>query len=74
MDYDIKDKIDWAVIFVREFGNRHGLNFKQAFNYLLRHKGINFIERHYVYVHTQSFASIVNDMTEYCHKMGGGII
>lgn len=71
MEYDVKDKIEWTVIFVREFGNWHGLTLKQSFNYLLRYKGISFVERHYDYMHTQSFTSAVNDMTEYCHKLGG---
>lgn len=44
MEYDVKDKIEWTVIFVREFGNRHGLTLKQSFNYLLRYKGISFVE------------------------------
>ena len=74
MEYDIKDKMEWTVIFIIEFGERHGLSFKQAFNYLKRYKGISFVDRHYDYLHTQSFASAVADMTEYCHKMGGGIV
>ena len=73
MEYNIKDKIEWIVIFAQEFGNRHSLTLKQAFNYLLRYKGISFVERHCDYMHTQSFSSAVDDMTEYCHKMGGGI-
>lgn len=72
-EYDVKDKIEWTVIFVHEFGKRHGLTSKQAFNYLLRYQGISFIERNYGYVHTQSFASMVDDLTEYCHRKGGGI-
>lgn len=75
MKYNIiKDKIEWTVIFVRKFGNRHGLTLKQTFNYLLRYKGISLVERHYDYMRTQSFASAVDDMTEYCHKLGGGIV
>ena len=73
MEYNIKDKIEWTVVFLVEFGKRHGLTLKQAFNYLLRYKGISFVERHYDYLHTQSFASVVDDITEYCGKMGGGI-
>ena len=69
----IKDKIEWTVVFLVEFGKRHGLTLKQSFNYLLRYKGIQFVERHYDYLHTQSFTSVVDDLTEYCHKMGGGI-
>lgn len=74
MEYNIKDKIEWTMIFIYEFGKRHGLTLKQSFNYLLHYDGISFVDRHYDYVHTQSFASIVTDMTEYCHKNGGNII
>lgn len=74
MENDItKDKIEWTVVFLSEFGKRHDLSLKEAFNYLLRYKGISFVERHYDYLHTQSFTSAVDDMTEYCAKMGGGI-
>ena len=72
--YNIQDKLEWTVIFVLEFGRQHGLTMKQAFNYLSRFKGIEFIDRNYDYVHTQSFASIVNDLTEYCHRKGGSLV
>ncbi len=74
MENDItKDKIEWTVVFLSEFGKRHGLSIKEAFNYLLRYKGIGFVEQHYDYLHTQSFTSAVDDMTKYCSKMGGDI-
>ena len=72
--YSIDDKIEWFVIFTYEFAKRHKLTLKQAFNYLMRYKGIDFVDQHYDYVHTQSFVSIVDDMTEYCHKMGGALL
>lgn len=71
MDYDIKDKMEWTVIFILEFGRKYGLTMKQAFNYLSRFKAIDFIDRNYGYVHTQSFASMVEDMAEYCRRHGG---
>lgn len=74
MEYNIKDKLEWTVIFILEFGRRYGLTMKQAFNYLSRYKGIDFIDRNYEYVHTQSFASMVNDIAEYCHRHGGALI
>ena len=74
MEYDIKDKLEWTVIFILEFGRKYGLTMKQAFNYLSRYKGIDFIDRNYEYVHTQSFASMVNDIAEYCHRHGGALI
>lgn len=74
MKDDIKDKVEWTVIFVLEFGRKYGLTMKQAFNYLSRFKGIEFIDRHYGYAHTQSFASMVDDVAEYCHRRGGVLL
>lgn len=74
MEDDIKDKLEWTVIFILEFGRKYDLTMKQAFNYLSRFKGIDFIDRHYEYVHTQSFASMVDDIAEYCHRHGGALV
>lgn len=74
MEYDIKDKLEWTVIFILEFGRKYGLTMKQAFNYLSRYKGIDFIDRNYEYVHTQSFTSMVDDIAEYCHRHGGALV
>ena len=53
MEYNIKDKLEWTVIFILEFGRK---------------------DRNYGYVHTQSFASMVNDIAEYCHRHGGALV
>lgn len=73
MAYTISDKLDWIMIFIYEFGRKHGLTMKQAFNYLHRFQGMSFLDKHYDYVHTQSFKSMVDDITDYCHKKGGGL-
>mgnify|MGYP005914789273 CR=1 FL=1 len=44
MKYDVKEKLEWTVIFLFEFGHKYGLTMKQAFNYLSRFKGIDFID------------------------------
>lgn len=74
MEYDIKEKLEWTTIFILEFGRKYGLTMKQAFNYLSRFKGFDFIDRHYGYVHTQSFNSMINDIATYCHQHGGALI
>lgn len=71
MAYSNEDRLEWTLIFTSEFGRKYGLNVKQAFNYLSRYKAIEFIDRHYDYVHTQSFQSMINDLTEYCRRKGG---
>lgn len=74
MVYSISDKLEWTVIFILEFGRRYGLNMKQSFNYLSRYKGIDFIDRNYGYVHTQSFSSVIDDISEYCARHGGTLV
>lgn len=74
MGYSINDKLEWTIIFVLEFGKLFGLTVKQAFNYLNRYKGIDFVDQHYDYVHTQSFSSMVDDIAEYCHRKGGALV
>lgn len=59
------------MVFIYEFGKRFGLTVKQAFNYLSRFKGIDFIDKRYDYAHTQSFESTVDDIAMLCRRMGG---
>lgn len=73
MEYEMKDKMEWTVTLILEFGRKYGLTMKQAFNYLSRFKGIDFIDRYYGYVHTQSFASMVDDIAAYCRRYGGAL-
>lgn len=74
MSYSKHEKLEWTLIFIYEFGRKFGLSLKQSFNYLSRYKGIEFVENHYDYCHTQSFQSMVNDIAEYCHRKGGLLI
>lgn len=71
--YSNAEKIEWTLIFVLEFGRKFGLTLKQAFDYLKCYKGIEFVDRHYDYVHTQSFQSMINDISEYCRRKGGNL-
>lgn len=71
--YNIQDKVEWTLIFTFEFGRHFGLTLKQAFNYLSRYKGIEFVDHHYDYCHTQSFQSMVSDIAEYCQRKGGAL-
>jgi len=73
-DYTMDEKLAWTTIFVYEFAHHHGLSMKQACNYLSRWNGLKFIDNHYAYVHTQSFPSMVSDITQYCHREGGALV
>ena len=74
MGYSNNDKMEWLLIFAVEFGRRFGLSLKQSYNYLSRYGGIQFVDKHYDYCHTQSFQSMISDIAEYCHKKGGALL
>ena len=50
-----------------------GLTVKQAFNYLSRFKGMDFLQKHYGAEHLLSFDDTVDDLTAICLKNGGQI-
>lgn len=62
MEYSNDEKLEWTMIFIYEFGKKYGLDMKQSFGYLSRFKGIDFIDKHYGYAHTQPFDSMVDDI------------
>lgn len=59
------------MIFIHEFGKRFGLTMKKTFGYLSRFKGIDLIDKHYGFVHTQSFESMVDYIARLCKRMRG---
>lgn len=71
MDSKLSDKLEWTMVFIFEFGKNFGLNMKQSFGYLSRYKGIDFIDKHYDYAHTQSFTTMVDEIAGLCRRMGG---
>ena len=59
---------------ISEFSLAHNLTLAQAFRYLNRYKGIEFVKRHYEVEHTLSFDDVVDDLTTYCKRMGGRLV
>jgi hypothetical protein len=65
------DKVQYLVALIAEFAAYYGLTTVQAVQYLRKHKALELYERQYGYLHTQSFASNVRDLSAYCRRMGG---
>lgn len=66
-----KDKAQYIVALIAEFAAHFGLTTRQAVEYLSRYKALELYDRQYGYLHTQSFASNVRDLSAYCRRMGG---
>lgn len=71
MKIEMEDRLAYIIAVVSEFAARFSLNTQQAYRYLDRFKGIDFVNRFYNVEHTQSFEDVVEDLVLYCHKNGG---
>lgn len=68
-----KNVIAYIVAAISEFAQKHHLSVREASNYLIRFKGIDFITEHYDAEHLLSFDDSVQDLTQVCLNNGGGI-
>ena len=65
------DKTQYIVALIAEVASHYGISTVQAAQYLSRYKALDLYDRQYGYLHTQSFASNVRDLSAYCRRMGG---
>lgn len=70
----IINKIEYVVTCVAAFAEMHGLTNSQAYAYLRRYSGIDFLLEHYNAEHTLSIDDAVVDLQTICKNMGGRII
>lgn len=68
-----KEVVGYIVTAISEFAKRHFLTVREASNYLLRFKGIDFLEQCYAAEHTLSVNDWVEDITAVCKRNGGAI-
>lgn len=71
---DIKDKVEYVIAAISEFGQRHKLTRVESFRYLKRFKGLDMLDKFYDVMHTLSFKDITDDLTAYCHRQGGALV
>ena len=63
--------IDYLVVCVNDFADRHHLSYQAAFEYLKTYGALDFLEEHYEIEHTLSFEDVQEDMTAICIDNGG---
>ena len=74
INQEIKDKIAYLIAVISEFASAHSLTNAQAYRYLDRFNGLDFISRFYNVEHTLPFEDVVEDLTAYCHRKGGALV
>lgn len=70
---EIFDRIEYVVTCVGAFAQRYHLSNSQAYAYLRRFTGIDFLLDCYAAEHTLSIDDAVSDLRILCNKKGGKI-
>ena len=63
--------LKFTIALVTEFARFYGISQKQAYNYLVRFKGMSHLDEFYDVLHTQSFEDNVEVLAEVCWHNGG---
>lgn len=73
----MNNKIDSKIIYVdyciNAFADKYDLSVKEAYAYLSRFKGLDFLDECYEAEHLLSIRDAVNDLVEICKNNGGEI-
>lgn len=69
-----KNVIAYVIAAISEFAKKHNISVRDANNYLIRFKGIDFLTEHYEAEHLLSFDDSVQDLTHICLNNGGNIV
>lgn len=68
-----RDIVNYIVVCISEFSNFYSIQMREAYIFLKRYKGIDFLREFYDVEHTLSFEDTINDVTVVCKKNGGNI-
>lgn len=74
MDKRQQTRLIYVIYCINSFADRYGLTAKQAFSYLMRFKGLEFLDECYEAEHQLSLDDAVNDLSVICRRNGGALI
>lgn len=65
--------LNYIVVCISEFARRYEMHVRDAYIYLSRNKGIEFLKEIYDVEHTLSFDDVLDDLIAVCRKNGGTV-
>lgn len=68
MPEQIRNTINYMVVCVNDYADRHGLSRTGAFDYLRRNRGLAFLEECYEAEHTLSLDEALDDLEAVCRR------
>lgn len=63
--------LDYIVVCISEFAKRYKIRMSEAYSYMEKHKGLEFLREFYDVEHTLSFEDVMDDVSAICRKNGG---
>ena len=66
-------QVSYIIAVISDFAERFGLSNPQAYRYLARYKGIDFLQEFYDVEHLQSMDETIDDLLIVCQKNGGAL-
>lgn len=63
-----RNMINYMVVCVNDYADRHGLARTESFDYLLRNKGLDFLEDCYEAEHLLSLDDAIDDLEAICKR------
>jgi len=69
-----RNMINYMVVCVNDYADRHGYAFADSFDYLCRNKGLEFLEECYDAEHTLSLDEALEDLESVCKRNEGASV
>ena len=74
MSREEQNRISYYIACIGEFAEKFSVSNAFAYNYLLKYKGLAFINEFYDIEHTLSIDEAVEDMQQICYRNGGALL
>ncbi|MDR0842321.1 MAG: DUF3791 domain-containing protein [Acidobacteriota bacterium] len=70
-DKQIGDKVGFVTFIIPMFADAYKMNIQDAYLYLKKYGGLDFLHEHWWALHTDNVLYALNDLYTVCHENGG---
>jgi hypothetical protein len=71
IDKEISDKVSFISFIIPEFAESYKMNTQDAYFYLKKFGGLDFLMKHWWALHTDNDIWAIHDIYQICHQNGG---
>jgi len=71
LDKETDDKVSFIAFIIPAFAEAYKMNVQEAYRYLKKYGGIDFLMEHWWALHTDNVLYTLDDIYTICHQNGG---